>query len=520
MTVAPKSPSPEAPTPCKIAILGTGFSGLGMAIRLKQAGEHDFLLFEKEAGVGGTWRVNHYPGCACDVQSHLYSFSFAPNPEWSRMFAPQPEIKQYLESCWERFDLASHTRLNTEVSHLKWDETRQLWEIEVRDARRFTARFVISGMGGLSTPSFPNIKGLESFQGRLFHSQQWDHDYDLSGKRVAVIGTGASAIQFVPQIQPKVARLDLYQRTPPWIMPKPDRAISAREQRLFRRYPALQKLWRGGIYTFLEARVLGFAISPHILRMASLVARHHLRRQVRDPELRRKLTPDYVMGCKRVLISNDYYPALTKPNVSLITDGIAEIRANSIVTTDGQEREVDAIILGTGFTPADPIPRGLISGRNGVDLVDSWPRGPEAYKGTTTAGFPNLFFLMGPNTGLGHSSMVYMIESQIQYVLDALQILDERGLQSAEVKREAQERYNQRIDRTSTRTVWKAGGCASWYLHPVSGRNCTIWPGFTWRFRQITRHFDPAAYHFSRLPAGEAAAEETVEPAVAREVRA
>ena len=274
--------SPSAIPHCKIAILGTGFSGLGMAIRLKQAGENDFLLLEKEAGVGGTWRVNHYPGCACDVQSHLYSFSFAPNPEWSRMFAPQPEIKRYLEDCWERFGLAPHTQLNTELCRLSWNESSQHWLIETRDGKQFSARFVVSGMGGLSTPAFPSIKGLKTFKGKLFHSQQWDHDYDLSGKRVAVIGTGASAIQFVPQIQPRVGQLDLYQRTPPWIMPKPDRAISERERRLFRRHPALQKLWRGGIYSFLEARVLGFAISPQILRLASLVARHHLRKQIRD----------------------------------------------------------------------------------------------------------------------------------------------------------------------------------------------------------------------------------------------
>ena len=455
------------------------------------------------------------------MQSHLFSFSFAPNPEWSRMFAPQPEIKRYLEDCWQRFDLEPHTLLDTELSHVQWDEAQQLWQLQARDGRRYSARFVVSGMGGLSTPSFPNIKGLETFKGKVFHSQQWDHEHDLSGQRVAVIGTGASAIQFVPQIQPQVGQLDLYQRTPPWIMPKPDRAISERERRLFRRHPALQKLWRGGIYTFLEARVLGFAISPHILRIASLVARHHLRKQVRDPELRRKLTPDYVMGCKRVLISNDYYPAIGQPNVALVTDGIAEIREHSIVTRDGQERPVDTIILGTGFTPSDPIPRGLISGRNGIDLVDSWPRGPEAYKGTTTAGFPNLFFLMGPNTGLGHSSMVYMIESQIQYVLGALQLLDERELQTVEVKREEQERFNRRIDKTSTRTVWQSGGCASWYLHPVSGRNCAVWPGCTWRFRQITRHFDPAAYHFSRqAPVPDTPAAETADIADAQEMRA
>lgn len=493
--------SPSALRHCKVAIIGTGFSGLGMAIRLKQKNETDFLLFEKEGGVGGTWRVNHYPGCACDVQSHLYSFSFAPNPNWTRMFAPQPEIKDYLEGCWQHFQLQDRTLLNTEIKQLEWDETQQLWLIETTNGARYSAQFVVSGMGGLSTPSIPSLKGLDTFTGKVFHSQQWDHDYDLDGKRVAVIGTGASAIQFVPQIQKRVARLDLYQRTPPWIMPKPDRRIGDKEQRRFRRFPALQKLWRGGIYAFLEARVLGFAISPQILRIASLVARHHLHKQIKDPELRGQLTPDHTMGCKRVLISNDYFPAVAQPNVKLVTQGITEIRSNSIVTADGHERHIDAIIFGTGFTPSDPIPRGVIFGRDGLDLVDSWPQGPEAYKGTVTAGFPNLFFLMGPNTGLGHSSMVYMIESQINYVIDALSQLDGLQLHSLEVKREAQDHFNQKILGSMDRTVWNSGGCSSWYLHPVSGRNCTIWPGFTWRFRQITKHFDPAAYHFNRLPA-------------------
>ena len=494
MNAAPPTPI----QPCKIAIIGSGFSGLGIATRLKQHGENDFLLFEKEAGVGGTWRVNHYPGCACDVQSHLYSFSFAPNPDWTRMFAPQAEIKGYLEDCWERFDLQPHTRLNTEITRLRWNEEQQHWLIETRGGQRYSARFVVSGMGGLSTPAIPRIKGLESFTGKVFHSQQWDHDYPLNGKRVAVIGTGASAIQFVPQIQTQVERLDLYQRTPPWIMPKPDRPISTGERQRFQRWPVLQKLWRGGIYAFLEARVLGFALSPQILRVASLVAKRHLHRQVKDPVLRRKLTPDYIMGCKRVLISNDYFPAVAQPNVEVITDAIAEIRPSSILSQDGQERQIDAIIFGTGFTPTEPIARGVVFGRAGIDLVDSWSQGPEAYKGTVTSGFPNLFFLMGPNTGLGHSSMVYMIESQVTYVLGALDLLEKRRLHSVEVKREAQEHFNRKMLDRMDRTVWNAGGCKSWYLHPVSGRNCTVWPGFTWRFRQITRHFDPAAYHFSR----------------------
>lgn len=492
---------PAATTPitrCKIAIIGTGFSGLGMAMRLKQRGEEDFLLFEKDQGVGGTWRVNNYPGCACDVQSHLYSFSFEPNPNWTRMFARQPEIRSYLEACWMKYGLQEKTRLSCEITRLSWDEPEQRWRIEDRHGRHYSAQFVVSGMGGLSTPAIPTLNGLENFAGARFHSQQWDHDYNLTGKRVAVIGTGASAIQFVPQIQPRVAHLDLYQRTPPWIMPKPDRAISAREQGRFRRFPLLQKAWRGALYGMLESRVIGFSLSPRLMKFAAEIAKRHLHKHVQDPALRATLTPDYVMGCKRVLISNDYYPALTRPNVTVISSGIREIRANSIVDLDGTERPVDAIIFRTGFTPSDPLPRGVIFGRDGVDLLDTWPLGPEAYKGTLTAGFPNLFFLMGPNTGLGHNSMVYMIESQIGYVLGALEHLQRDGLSSLEVRAEAQRRFNGTLQNDLGNTVWNAGGCKSWYLHPLSGRNCTVWPGFTWRFRQLTRHFDADAYHFAK----------------------
>lgn len=496
---------------CKVAIIGSGFSGLGMAIRLKQEGEHDFLLFEKEAGVGGTWRVNNYPGCGCDVQSHLYSFSFEQNPNWTRMFAKQPEIQGYLEGCWEKYRLHNHTQLNTEINRIAWDEQQELWQLSDSAGNRYTAQFVVSGMGALSTPSIPALNGLEQFKGKVFHSQQWDHDYDLTGKKVAVIGTGASSIQFVPQIQKQVGQLDLYQRTAPWIMPKPDRAISERERNRFKQFPLLQKLWRGAIYALLESRVIGFAMLPKVMTFAQKVGKWYINQQIKDPVLRAKVTPDYLMGCKRVLISNDYFPALTQPNVDLITVGISEIGASSIRTVDGQERPIDAIIFGTGFTPSDPLPRGVVFGRGGVDLLDTWPKGPQAYKGTLTAGFPNLFFLMGPNTGLGHNSMVYMIESQIHYVLGALKLVNQQQLQSLEVKQAVQDSFNAKLQGSLGNTVWNAGGCTSWYLHPVSGRNCTVWPGFTWRFRLLTRNFDPAAYHFSRKHAAHPAQSSAVQ---------
>lgn len=478
----------------KVAIIGTGFSGLGMAIKLKQSGEDDFIVFEKEGGVGGTWRVNHYPGCACDVPSHLYSFSFATNPNWTRMFAPQPEIKKYLEYCADKFKLKPHIHLNNALQTARWDETDELWRLKDQHGKEYTANILVAGAGGLSTAAYPNIEGMNSFKGKVFHSQNWDHDYDLKGKRVAVIGTGASAIQFVPHVQKLAAKMDLYQRTPPWIMSKPDRAISWAERNVFKRLPAAQKAFRDAIYWMLESRVLGFTVNPRLMVLAKRWALNHIRAQIQDPELRKKVTPNYTMGCKRILMSDDYYPALAQPNSSVITTGIKEITANSIVTEDGTEREVDAIIYGTGFKATDPIPRQLLFGRNGQDIVDSWPDGPEAYKGTTVTGFPNLFILMGPNTGLGHNSMVYMIESQINYILGAMKLMQKKRIKHVEVTPHAQAAFNDEIQNKLTDSVWNSGGCQSWYIHPVSGKNVTLWPGFTWQFRQKTRRFDSNAY--------------------------
>ncbi|MDR3417415.1 MAG: NAD(P)/FAD-dependent oxidoreductase [Nevskia sp.] len=493
---APRSATRSATRsgPVRVAIVGTGFSGLGMAIRLKQAGVEDFVVLEKAADVGGTWRDNHYPGCACDVQSHLYSFSFEPNPGWSRMFSPQPEIWNYLRHCADKYGIRPHIRFNAEVTTAKWDEKASVWRLKTADGGQLSAKVLVSGMGGLSRPAYPEgIKGLEKFKGRSFHSQQWDHDYDLAGKRVAVIGTGASAIQFVPQIQKEVARLDLYQRTPPWIVPKPDRSIGAFEHRLFKSLPLSQRLFRGAIYWMLEARALGFTVSPRLMKLVQVEGVRHIHRHIKAPELRARLTPKYTIGCKRVLISDDYYPALAQPNVEVIDSGIREVRAHGIVGTDGKERAVDAIIYGTGFHATDPMPRGMLFGRDGVDLVDAWKDGPEAYKGTTVAGFPNLFILMGPNTGLGHNSMVYMIESQVKYVLDALRQMDAQGLRSVDVKPEVQAGFNSTLQKQLGHTIWNTGGCNSWYLHP-SGKNTTLWPGFTFRFRRLVSRFDLASY--------------------------
>jgi cation diffusion facilitator CzcD-associated flavoprotein CzcO len=501
----------------RVLIVGAGFSGLAMAVRLKQAGIGDFVVLERGDDVGGTWRDNTYPGATCDVPSHLYSFSFAPNPRWTRSFSPQWEILDYLRDVARRYGIVPHLRLRTGAKAMRWDDGDRRWVVDVEGpqapegdggdsegegkARGYTADVVVGAMGALSEPSLPDIPGLETFAGTLFHSAAWDHGHDLGGERVAVVGTGASAIQFVPEIQPVVAHLDVYQRTPPWIVPRRDRALRPLERRLFRAVPAVQRAVRGGIYWVRELLSFGFT-HPQRMQVIQRMAAAHLARQVPDPELRRRLTPSYTIGCKRILISNDWYPAIQQPHVDLVTDGIAEVRPHSIVTADGTERPTDTIICGTGFHVTD-FPAGRrIHGPGGATLSDVWQaRGSmEAYVGTTVAGFPNLFLLVGPNTGLGHTSMVFMIESQVAYVVDALAHMDATAATTLEVRPEAQDRYNQRLQHRLASTVWNRGGCRSWYLD-ANGRNTSLWPGSTWTFRRRTRRFDPWAYVSDVAPA-------------------
>ena len=473
-----------------VCIVGSGFSGLGMAISLLRDGVDDFVVLERAGDVGGTWRDNTYPGCACDVPSHLYSFSFEPNPTWTRTFSPQPEIQRYLRHCAEKYRVLPHMRFHSEVRSARWDGAAQRWMVETPGAR-FSARVLIAATGALSDPSIPDIPGLQSFQGKVFHSARWDHDYDLRGKRVAVVGTGASAIQFVPRIQPLVAQLTLFQRTPAWIMPHPDRALTAWERRVYRTLPALQLAMRAGIYWGRETFVIGFLRNR--MTLATRIARRHLRAQVPDPELRRKLRPDYTVGCKRILISDDFYPALQRPNVEVVTDGIREVRPNAIVSSDGAEREVDAIIFGTGFQVTDMPVASRIHRGDGATLAETWQGSPQAYMGTAVSGFPNFFLMLGPNTGLGHTSQVFMIESQITYVAGALRHMRAAGLGEIEVRPQVQAAYNAEVQQRLQGTVWNSGGCRSWYLYR-NGRNSTLWPGFTWAFRQRTRHFRAGDY--------------------------
>jgi cation diffusion facilitator CzcD-associated flavoprotein CzcO len=479
------------PTEVDVLIVGSGFSGLGAAIRLKQEGFEDFVVLERGDEVGGTWWFNTYPGCACDVPSHLYSFSFAPNADWSETYSKQPEIREYLRRCADEFDVRPHIRFGHTVTYAEWDEDARRWDVETSEGP-FRARVVVAGMGPLFEPKIPDIPGLETFEGKVFHSARWNHDYDLEGKRVASIGTGASAIQYVPAIQPKVERLHVFQRTPPWVVHHTNRPITRIEKRLYRAFPALQRIVRGGIYTARETLVLGFVKRPRLMRLLERAARLHIRRQIADPEVRRKVTPDYTFGCKRILPSNAWYPALDQPNVELVTDGIREVRPHSIVSSDGVERPVDAIVFGTGFRVTDMPAARQIRGRDGRLMHEAWEGAPRAYLGTAFPGFPNLFMLLGPNTGLGHNSMVYMIESQIAYLLGALREMEANGIETIEVSREAVERYNDELQERLDGTVWNTG-CSSWYLDDT-GRNVTLWPDWTWRFRQRTARFDPAPY--------------------------
>jgi cation diffusion facilitator CzcD-associated flavoprotein CzcO len=478
-----------------IAIVGAGFGGLGMAIRLEQAPEHtDYVVLERAPEVGGTWYANTYPGCQCDVPSNLYSFSFAPKHDWTHSYPEQPQILEYLKHCVTRFGIADRIRLNTELTGATYDADERLWRLTTSKGE-LTSRILVAAPGLLSEPSTPRIPGLDSFTGTLFHSAAWNHEHDLKGERVAMFGTGATAVQIAPRIQPEVQKLIVFQRTPPWVLPHPDREITARKKRIYARAPLLQKLSRAAIYTMREGYVLGFVLQPRILKLPETVAKMHMRRQVKDPALREKLTPRYAIGCKRILLSEEWYPAITAPNAELVTDPVERIEDNAIVTRDGTRREVDTIILATGFTPTDPPIAHRIANGAGQTLSQAWDGSPRAYRGTTVAGFPNLFLLYGPNLNLGHSSIVYMLESQIRYVMEALAAMRERRAAELEVTRDAQERWNEWVQERMSGTVWDTGGCSSWYLDS-NGRNSVNWPDFTFKFRRVAT-FDPGDHRLT-----------------------
>lgn len=481
-----------------VLIIGAGFAGIGMAVALLKAGRRDFLLLERADDVGGVWRDNTYPGAACDVPSHLYSFSFAPNPNWSRVFATQAEIHAYLKGCADRFQLRQHIRLRSEVSEASWDERDGTWRVRLAQGETLISRHLVSGTGQLSRPAMPAIPGINSFRGPRFHSAHWDHACDLSQRRVAVIGTGASAIQFVPAIAPQAQELLVFQRSAPYLLPRPDRAYRAWEQAAFRWVPGAMQAHRLWIYLRYESRALAFTRFAGLMKLAvGLPFKRMLREQVPEPALRQRLTPDYPIGCKRILLSSEYLRTLSRPNVRLVDTGIRRITEDGIETNDGVVHPADVLIFGTGFAATQFLTPMKVTGKGGVSLQDTWSQGAQAFLGMTVPGFPNFFMLYGPNTNLGHNSIVYMIESQIAHVMRCLQATQAANAHTIEVDASQHAGFNAHIQQRLKSTVWQ--GCTSWYVD-AKGHNSTNWPGFTWTYRLLTRHGDMHAYVLEPAP--------------------
>lgn len=482
-------------------IIGAGFAGLGMAIRLVKEKRNSFVVFERAGEVGGTWRDNIYPGCACDVPSYLYSFSYEPNPDWSRMYSPQEEIWKYMKKCVDKYGLKDKIKYHTEIIHCEFETETACWKLTDRNGETYSVKNLVCGLGPLNRPSLPSIPGMEKFEGKTMHSSGWDGSYDFKGKNVAIIGTGASAIQIVPELAKEAAKLDVYQRTPPWIVPKPDRRIGNFEKFLNRYLPFIQRQHRHLIYWLNELKGLAFMGNQTLSEMGTKNALKHIKKSIKDPELQKKVTPHYKMGCKRVLISNDYYPALQKANVELITDNLVSIGAHSLKEATGKERETDVIVYCTGFLASEFICEMKIKGLQGRELLEEWlNKGAEAYYGITVSGFPNLFFLVGPNTGLGHNSIIHMIESQVNYVMDCFQIIENKNSNGyLDLKPEVQEKFNALLQEKLKPTVWNSG-CKSWYLNSV-GKNTTIWPALTVSYRKQTKKANPEDYQYVAVSA-------------------
>ena len=489
-------PPDTAAQPLTAIIIGTGFGGMGMAIALRKQGITDFVILEKGNDVGGVWRDNSYPGAACDVPSHLYSFSFEPNPNWSRKFSPQAEIFAYLQHCAAKYQLLPHIAFGTEVSAADYDEDHSLWTVTTKDQKKLTARLLICATGQLSRPALPVVPGIATFAGPAFHSAQWRHDLDLSGKRVAVIGTGASAIQFVPAIADRVAHLDVFQRSAPYVLPRVNTAYSNLTKKIFTKLPWLLRLYRTGIYLVYESRFLAFSRFKILMRLVGgLPFQRMLKNDIADEALRAKMIPDYPIGCKRLLLSSEYIATFAKPQVSLVTEAIERITPDGIQTRDGVHHKTEVIVYGTGFAATEFLAPMQIRGRQGKELNATWSEGAKAYLGMTVPDFPNFFILYGPNTNLGHNSIVFMLESQIAHVMRCMKAMHESNASAIEIKRAPYQEFNTLIGQRMKNTVWH--GCKSWYLD-ARGHNSTNWPGFTAMYRWITTRGNLHEYQFTR----------------------
>jgi cation diffusion facilitator CzcD-associated flavoprotein CzcO len=475
----------------RVIVIGAGIAGVGLGVRLLDSGIEDFAILERNGSVGGTWFEHTYPGCACDIPAHLYSYSFARNPRWTRLFPTQEEILNYVRETAERYGVDSRIRFGCEMLESSWDEADGRWHVRSNQGS-FSCDVLVSAIGATAEPDEPDIPGLEDFAGHRFHSARWDHEHDLSGERVAVIGTGPAAAQFIPAIQPAVGRLDVFQRTPPWVIPHPDRPVPWGERQLYRLLPPLQDLQRNALFLLYEGAGVGFRGREALIAPLEALGRLHLRRQVSDPALRQALTPDYRFGCKRPILSNSYYPALAADNCELVTAPIERVDKDAVVTADGERRGVDTIITAIGYRYSRSLLVDRIVGRDGRTMRGVWDESPRAFLGATVPGFPNLFILLGPNS-IGLNSVIFSLESQIAYVMDALRVMDEHRIWRLEVRREELDRYVGELDSRSANTVWTQGGCRSYYLDD-SGRQFALYPGFATGFRRTTRRFDLDPY--------------------------
>lgn len=480
----------------RVTILGGGFAGLGAAIKLKEMGIDDFVLLEKASELGGVWRENTYPGCACDVPSALYSYSFAPNPAWSRVFAPQAEIKAYLFDVANQYKIMPHVKLEHEALQATWSDEDECWIIQTNQGE-FRSQFAIMACGPMHEPVIPNIKGITSFDGEIFHSSRWRHDIDLTGKRVAVIGTGASAIQFVPQIQPDVKQLTIFQRTAQWILPKSDMPLLAPVRAMFKFLPFTQQLMRGSVYGIFES-INGGIQSPAAMMQFQKIAQWHLNFQVKDPILRKKLTPNFIMGCKRILQSNHWYPALAQKNVNVIADALAEIKGRTLIAANGEHCEADVIILGTGFEIADPPIASRVYNRFNQKMSDIWQGSAEGYMGTMVEGCPNGFLMFGPNIAVSSSAFI-IIEAQLTYIMDAIRQALKLGIHTIEPHPEITRKFNEEVQAALQTTVWNKGGCQSYFIDK-NGKNSTVWPWTTFKLKQKMKHFDLSEYRVNYKP--------------------
>lgn len=497
--------SRQPPQQTQVAIIGAGFGGLAMAIRLLQNNIQDFVILEKANDVGGTWRENQYPGAACDVQSHMYSLSFIPKSDWSKRYADAAEIFAYIHSLTQKYDLKKYCEFNCEVLAAEYNQQSCDWKLTLNNDTTLMAQFVVFASGPLHVPQIPQIKGIEKFQGKVFHSSQWDHQYDLSNKNVASLGTGGSAIQYIPEIASKVRQLYVFQRTAAWVIPRDERNYSSLEKKLFDKFDWFRKLHRTRLYWSNESRVIPI-VKPTVMKYTQKLAEAYIKYQVKDKNLVQKLTPDYIMGCKRILVSNKYYPTFNRRNVELVTDNIQELTPNSIISKDGKERQIDCLIYGTGFI-TDPriyLKSFKCTGENGLDLREAWHEGAESFYGICTKHFPNLFQLLGPNTVLAHNSVIFMIESQVNYILQMIQLVKQSHSHAIVVKDQVQDQFNVEVQSLLNGTIWQSG-CVSWYQQD-GGKNFALWPTYTWKYWLKTKKLNPADYRLLNKTSGSRAA--------------